>query len=79
MSRPEEDPELMKAVNEYLSANGLSLPDDVRFAYGIDCVIILKDKNHLLRIGLPPVSNYPVEETEHTDKYLRPRKERKTA
>ena len=69
--RPEENPSLMKAVNNYLSANGLSLPDNAIFGYMIDGVYIDIDDNTVLTIGLPPVSNYLVRETEHTDRYLR--------
>jgi len=69
---PEENPELMIAVNKYLIERGLTLPDNAKFGYMIDGVYVDVNDNTVLTIGLPPVSNYPVRETEHTSKYLRP-------
>ena len=71
---PEENPELMKAVEDYLSANGLALPDNAEFGYMIDGVYVDVDNETVLTIGLPPVSNYPVRKTEYTDRYLLIRK-----
>ena len=69
---PEENPELMVAVNDYLVKKGLSLPDNAKFGYMIDGVYIDVEHNTVLIVGLPPVSNYEIEETEQTSKYLRP-------
>ena len=63
--------EFQKALQAYLAERDLSLPDDVRYGSGIDCAFVFAGKFPILRVGLPPVSNYPVLETEHTDKYLR--------
>ena len=74
MRAPNENPLVMGAIHTYLKNNGLSLPDDVRYEYIIDGVYVLIDDKPVLRVGLPPVSNYPVRETEHTNRYLRGRK-----
>jgi len=71
MERPEDDQRAMKAISDYLSVRGLYFPDNVKFEYVIDGIYALIDDYPILMIGLPPVSNYPVEETEHARKYLR--------
>jgi hypothetical protein len=71
MRRPEDDENVMKALNNYLSINGRILPNNAFLTWGIDFVGVRIDDYTVLRIGLPPVSNYPVRETEHTDKYLK--------
>ena len=68
---PENDPNIIKAVDNYLKTHDLALPDDVVYEPIIDGVFICIEDNPVLVVGLPPVSNYPVRETEHTDKYLR--------
>ena len=67
------DKNIQGAISDYVKAHGLILPHEVVFEYVIDGVHLLIDDNVVLRIGLPPVSNYPVRETEHTRKYLRKR------
>jgi len=69
--KPEEEPEVVKAVNAYLQKHGLVLPRDARFGYIIDGVYVYVEEHPVLCVGLPPVSNYPVDETEYTNKYLR--------
>jgi hypothetical protein len=69
--RPEENPCLMKAVDDYLNAKGLFLPANAKYEYIIDGVFISVNGLPVLTVGLPPVSNYPVDETEHTYKYLK--------
>ena len=71
MERPEDDQRAMKAISDYLSIRGLYLPNNIKYEYVIDGIYALVDDCPVLMIGLPPVSNYPVEETEHTRKYLR--------
>ena len=68
------DKNVQEAIKSYADTHGLVLPNDVVFGYIIDGVHVYVDDHVVLRIGLPPVSNYPVRETEHTDKYLRARK-----
>jgi hypothetical protein len=70
VGRPEENRDLMNALNDYLSKKGAVLPENSRFVYGIDYVAVLIGKNPILEIGIPPTSSYKVEETKHTDKYL---------
>ena len=70
---PQKDKNVQRAVQSYLADNDLVLPHEAIYEAVIDGVFICVDDNVVLRIGLPPVSNYPVHETEHTDKYLRKR------
>ena len=63
--------ELQEALQEYLSAHGLALSGDESYQSGIDCVGVFIQDCLVLSISLPPVSNYRVRETIHTDKYLR--------
>ena len=65
------DKNVQKAIKDYAEIHGLVLPHGVVFGYIIDGVHVYVDDNVVLRIGLPPVSNYPVYETEYTSKYLR--------
>ena len=71
---PEKDVNIQRAVRAYLSERNLMLSDDAEYEPVIDGVHILIDNNIVLRIGLPPVSNYNVRETEHTHKYLSAKK-----
>jgi len=68
---PENDDDLQKAVSDYLFINGLALPENFVYEPVIDGVYVCVSNNVVLRVGLPPVSNYNIRETEHTDKYLR--------
>ena len=68
---PKKDKNIQKSLNDYLLKRGLVLSDEAEYDPVIDGVHIIIDGNVVLRIGLPPVSNYPVRETEHTTKYLR--------
>jgi hypothetical protein len=67
-----EHQELQQALKKYTMAHGLELSGDESYGSGIDCVFVYIDKKPVFIIGLPPVSNYPVDETEYTNKYLRP-------
>ena len=69
-----EHREMQHALYTYLLECNLTLSDNVSFESGIDCVFVLVDDDPVLIIGLPPVSNYTVRETAHTDKHLRPGK-----
>jgi hypothetical protein len=62
--------EIQQALSGYLERNNLALTGQERFSWGIDCVGVFVGELLILNIGLPPVSNYPVRETEHTRKYL---------
>ena len=66
--------ELQEAIRDYTENRGLFLPEDARFSPGIDCVGVFIKGRLVLSVGLPPVSNYEIRETEYTDKYLRKRK-----
>ena len=69
---PAKDEKLLAAVQAYLDGQGLLLYGDARFVAGIDYVALKIGDHAVLRIGLPPVSNYVIDETEHTSRYLRP-------
>ena len=66
-----EHKELQQALQTYLSKHNLMLSGSVVYESGIDCVYVIVQDNPVFIVGLPPVSNYPVRETEYTDKYLR--------
>jgi len=70
MQSLKENKPLMRAIHEYADKAGLTLPHHAVFEWGIDCVGVFVDGKLVLSVGLPPVSNYPVRETEHTRKYL---------
>ena len=71
MWNPKEDKKVQSAVQKYLLAMGLTVDGETEFLAGIDHVCVRVNGVPVLAIGLPPVSNYLVEETEHTRKYLR--------
>ena len=61
---------VIKAIQDYLAAKGIAMPDDLRFGYIIDGVYAYIGNDPVLMIGLPPVSHYTVYETEYTEKLL---------
>ena len=67
--------DLQTALSVWLNDRNLSLPEKETYQSGIDCVGIFVDGNLILSINLPPLSNYEIEETKHTHKYLLPRGE----
>ena len=70
---PKKDKDLQNAIRSYLAEHGMDLAEDVEYQGGIDFVSIEIGGVPVFEVGLPPVSNYPVYETEHTDRYLRKR------
>ena len=64
--------DLQQALRTHLSIRGWVLDDNIEYESGIDCVFVMLGGNPVFIVGLPPLSNYEVEETEHTDRYLRP-------
>jgi hypothetical protein len=71
MQNWKEDVEFQNALQKYLCEHSLTLPENAEYRSAIDGVFIYTDKDMVLRVGLPPVSNYSVRETEYTDKYMR--------
>ena len=69
-----EHKELQHALQRYLSENNLALSGEETYESSIDCVFVVINNDPVFIIGVPPVSYYPVQETEYTDKYLRPTK-----
>ena len=63
--------ELQDALTAYLAKRGLILDGRETYASGIDCVFVSIHDKPVFIIGLPPVSNYRVRETENTTKYLK--------
>ena len=62
---------LQKALHGYLLEHGLTLTGYEVYSTGIDCVFVYVEGDLVFIIGLPPVTDYDIEETEHTDKYFR--------
>ena len=71
MWNPKTDKKLNAAILTYLYKNGLTMDNNAEYLPGIDHVCIRVDGKPVLRVGLPPVSNYSIRETEYTNKYLR--------
>lgn len=71
MTNWKEEKDFQDALQAYLREHDLVLLDDAVYESGIDCVGVFVQDVPVLIVGLPPPSNYRVEETEHTDKYLR--------
>jgi len=68
----ESNVQFQKALWDFLSIRNLSFDGKMRFESMIDAVCVHVNDNEVepvLIIGLPPVSNYNVIETEHTSKY----------
>ena len=70
---PKTDMELQDAVQAFLSKNDYILSDNAEYEPVIDGVHIMIGADTVLRVGLPPVTNYNIRETEHTEKHLRKR------
>ena len=66
-----EDKELQTALNKYLTSKGFSLPDNVQYSTGIDFVAVMVDDFEILAVCLPPISDYYIEETKYTHRFLR--------
>ena len=66
-----KDENLQSSLLHYLAEKGIDLPSNVKFYPGIDFVGVYVHDLCVLMVSLPPISNYIVDETEHTDKYLR--------
>ena len=63
--------DIQQALQFYLTENGLALTGHEKFSWGIDFVSVRVHGVLVLTIGLPPVTDYEIDETEHTRKYLR--------
>ena len=68
---PKEDMELQQAIKNYLADHDLYLDPQAEYKPVIDGVYICVSGHIVLMVGLPPVSNYSIDETEYTDKYMR--------
>ena len=68
---PKDDINISNAVKNYVASNGLNLSDSATFHWGIDHVSVRIQEKRVLIVNLPPISNYEIDETEHTDMYLR--------
>ena len=69
---PKKDDKLQHALQNYLSQRGLVMSDKAKYDVIIDGVDITIDGFVVLEIGLPPVSDYSINETEFTNKFLKP-------
>ena len=68
--KPENDEKLLSAVRGYFEKHGMALSGDIEYVPGIDYVSIEIGEIAILHVNLPPMSNYDVEETEHTEAYF---------
>jgi len=75
MWNPKKDKEIQQSISAYLSTHGITLDADAEYVPGVDYVEIRIGNIPVLWIGLPPLSDYSVNETEYTDKYLRSKKQ----
>ena len=67
----EEYTEFQQALKAHLIKRSMRLDADFVFEFGIDCVFVYIEDKPVLIVGLPPVSDYEIDETEHTAQYLR--------
>ena len=69
----EQHEEFQQELHTYLNNRNVEFGCAVRFSSGIDCVAVITTPNDevILWVGLPPVSNYTIRETEQTHKYLK--------
>ncbi|MCL2671975.1 MAG: hypothetical protein FWF10_08060 [Clostridiales bacterium] len=67
---PQTDTNVQKAVQEYISEKGYTLPEDTIFEAAIDAAAVVVADTVVLWVGLPPMSNYRVRETEHAKALL---------
>ena len=67
---PKKDEKLQEAVCSYLSEHNMTLSSNAEYIAGIDCVQIRIGDIPVLEVNLPPVSDYSIDETEYTRKYL---------
>ena len=68
---PKKDEKLQNAIQTYLFEHNLVLSSNAEYDTIIDGVDVLIDGYVVLMVGLPPVSNYNIRETEYTSKYMR--------
>jgi len=66
-----EHRELQHALQVYTAAHSIILTGNEEYESGIDCVIVYMEDDPVFIIGLPPVSNYHVKETDHTNNHYR--------
>ena len=52
--------DLQNAYRSFAGANGIFLPDDILYVPGIDFVEVWGAGGAILKVNLPPVSNYEV-------------------
>ena len=69
------DKNLQQAIRGYVEEHDLELPDNVRYGFGIDFYSVKVNDLPVLIISNPPLLGYVFQETEHTKKYLKARKE----
>ena len=67
---PKTDIKLQKALQDYLIKRNFFLDEDAEYEVIIDGVDIFVSGHLVLCIGLPPVSNYNIHETEFAEYYL---------
>ena len=70
---PKKDKNIKAAIQAYLYKHDLTMVDDAEYVPGIDYVSIEIGGVPVLEVNLPPISNYTIDETEYTRKYLRKR------
>ena len=63
--------DLQYAISSYAKKHNLILPDNLTYEFGIDYFDVRVDDTPVLIVSLPPISNYFVEETEHTRRLLK--------
>ena len=71
----ENDRDFQNAISNYAKKHNLVIPDEVTYTFGIDFYDVRVDNKPVLIVSLPPVSNYVVDETEHTRKLLKTTRE----
>ena len=68
---PKEDKKVQAALVSYAQKHDLELRNDMVYEIIIDGIQIRVEDHVVLIMGLHPMSNYAIDETKYTDKYLR--------
>jgi hypothetical protein len=66
----EDYTEFQQALKAHLLRRNMRLDADFVFEFGIDCVFVYVEDKPVFIVNLPPMSNYSVDETEYTDRYM---------
>jgi len=65
-----ENEKMQEAIQKYVEEHDLYLPQNITYSFGIDFYDVRVDDKPVLIVSLPPMSDYEIEETKFTRRYL---------